>query len=153
MVQVMSRCSRVFASLIAGLATGVLGVTGWGGFVYYFLVHALVWCCEFTANTVYELLTSSRAWDDSHHIRFTAGGTPFVSEGKVPANRIPPVWVSDCMRCWQGMLLNKLWVSEPSTSAFCSCRRSLWVDEVLTSTSLLTFILFWTLTHNFVHLF
>lgn len=38
-------CSRVFASLIAGLATGVLGVTGWGGFAYYFLVHALVSDC------------------------------------------------------------------------------------------------------------
>lgn len=35
-------CSRVFASLIAGLAAGVLGVTGWGGFIYYFLVHTLV---------------------------------------------------------------------------------------------------------------
>ena len=35
-------CSRVFASLVAGLAAGVLGVTGWGGFIYYFLVHILV---------------------------------------------------------------------------------------------------------------
>ena len=34
--------SRVFASLIAGLAAGVLGVTGWGGFIYYVLVHILV---------------------------------------------------------------------------------------------------------------
>lgn len=36
---------------------------------------------------------------------------------------------------------------------YCLCRHSIWVNEVLTSTSLLTFILFWTLTHNFVHLF
>lgn len=39
---VFAVCSRVFASLVAGLATGVLGVTGWGGFAYYFLAHALV---------------------------------------------------------------------------------------------------------------
>ncbi|KAL0042469.1 hypothetical protein WJX82_010797 [Trebouxia sp. C0006] len=84
--------NRVFASLVAGLATGVLGVTGWGGFAYYFLVHALL-------------------------------GLPLYLKTK----RQPTEYLQS--------------------------GRSLWVDEVLTSTSLLTFILFWTLTHNFVHLF
>ena len=44
---VFAVCSRVFASLVAGLATGVLGVTGWGGFAYYFLAHALVCTATF----------------------------------------------------------------------------------------------------------
>lgn len=84
--------NRVFASLIAGLATGVLGVTGWGGFAYYFLVHALL-------------------------------GVPLYLKTK----------------------------GQPTE--YLQSGRSVWVDEVFTSTSLLTFILFWTLTHNFVHLF
>lgn len=44
----MFSCSRVFASLVAGLATGILGVTGWGGFAYYLLAHALVWLLKST---------------------------------------------------------------------------------------------------------
>ena len=39
---IILKCSRVFASLVVGLAAGVLGVTGWGGFIYYFFVHILV---------------------------------------------------------------------------------------------------------------
>lgn len=35
-------CSRIFASLIAGLALGVVGYAGWSGFLWYFLAHALV---------------------------------------------------------------------------------------------------------------
>ncbi|KAL3144408.1 ER membrane complex subunit 6, variant 2 [Trebouxia sp. C0010 RCD-2024] len=85
-------CSRVFASLITGLAAGVLGVTGWGGFAYYFLVHSLL-------------------------------GVPLYLK------------------------------AQGRPTEFLQSGRSIWVDEVFTSTSLLTFILFWTLTHNFVHLF
>ena len=33
------------------------------------------------------------------------------------------------------------------------CRRSVFVGELFNSTLLLTFILFWTLSHNYVHLF
>ena len=33
------------------------------------------------------------------------------------------------------------------------CRFSVFFGEVLNSTLLLTFILFWTLSHNYVHLF
>jgi hypothetical protein len=32
-------------------------------------------------------------------------------------------------------------------------RRSIFVGELFNSTLLLTFILFWTLSHNYVHLF
>jgi hypothetical protein len=38
----MLLCSRIFASLIAGLALGVVGYAGWSGFLWYFLAHALV---------------------------------------------------------------------------------------------------------------
>ena len=33
------------------------------------------------------------------------------------------------------------------------CRSSVFFGEVLNSTLLLTFILFWTLSHNYIHLF
>jgi hypothetical protein len=33
---------RIFGSLLAGLVAGILGVTGWTGFLYYFGAHALV---------------------------------------------------------------------------------------------------------------
>ena len=35
-------CSRIFASLIAGLALGVVGYAGWSGFLWYLLAHAVV---------------------------------------------------------------------------------------------------------------
>ena len=38
----LSSCSRVFASLLAGLVAGVWGITGWSGFAYYFVAHLLV---------------------------------------------------------------------------------------------------------------
>ena len=35
-------CRRIFGSLLAGLVAGILGVTGWIGFTYYFVSHLLV---------------------------------------------------------------------------------------------------------------
>lgn len=35
-------CRRIFGSLLAGLVAGILGVTGWIGFSYYFAAHIVV---------------------------------------------------------------------------------------------------------------
>lgn len=35
-------CSRIFASLIAGLALGVVGYTGWSGFLWYIVAQLVV---------------------------------------------------------------------------------------------------------------
>ena len=35
-------CRGVFGSLVAGLIAGILGVTGWGGFLYYLAMQIVV---------------------------------------------------------------------------------------------------------------
>ncbi|KAK9827246.1 hypothetical protein WJX81_002297 [Elliptochloris bilobata] len=40
-----------------------------------------------------------------------------------------------------------------NTKAFFQSRRALFIGEMFNSTLLLTFILFWTLAHNYTHLF
>lgn len=37
-------CRRTSGSLLAGLTTGILGVTGWIGFLYFAVVHLVVRC-------------------------------------------------------------------------------------------------------------
>lgn len=34
--------SRIFVSLVAGLALGVVGWSGWSGFLWYFVAHLVV---------------------------------------------------------------------------------------------------------------
>ncbi|KAK9808908.1 hypothetical protein WJX72_006183 [[Myrmecia] bisecta] len=83
---------RVFASLVAGILAGVLGVEGWGGFLYYLVIQAVV--------------------SGLLHIKAKGNAKQYFKQ-----------------------------------------RRELYIDQVFTSTTLLTFILFWTISHNFIHLF
>lgn len=83
---------RIFGSLLAGLVAGILGVTGWTGFLYYFAAHAVV------------------------------AGLLWQKTGGQIENYFPT-------------------------------RNGLLVGDVFGSTTLLTFILFWTISNNFIHLF
>ncbi|KAK9800176.1 hypothetical protein WJX73_003795 [Symbiochloris irregularis] len=83
---------RTSGSLVAGLSVGILGVTGWIGFLYYAVVHALI------------------------------SGLVILKAGHNPQQ-------------------------------YFQSRSSLFLGDVFSQTSLLTFILFWTVSHNFVHLF
>lgn len=35
-------CSKIFVSLLAGVFTGIVGITGYKGFLIYLLAHALM---------------------------------------------------------------------------------------------------------------
>ena len=61
-------CSRIFGSLLAGLVAGILGITGWIGFSFYFAAHILVRTIQSRScllQTVYSLLLPRAAFQQS----------------------------------------------------------------------------------------
>lgn len=125
---------RIFASLVAGITTGLLGITGYKGFLLFVCSQILV--ILFTHSNKYYCILLVNQYIPSQNSSILYFATHYLL-------LIP---------CLQNAIMLIL-VSGFNPSKYYTNATSVFLSGLVSQTELLTFVLFWTLSNNLVYLY
>lgn len=159
----VSLCSRVWVSFLTGCLVGCSGLTGFRGFGFYLLAHALVRMVDAREGVGCHVLNGPALTIFPYHTQL--GALLFAKTGGEPAKYFPTKCAGSG-GCWRGCVRGCLpvihsIVTQCKKLCSYSCasllnnahRYTIFTSNILAQSELLTFVLFWTLSNNIVYLF